>query len=1059
MIKIASIADLETVKAKVLPDLEVRADRDASKILTAPQIQVRLCRASGCTASGAGRVAHAFEAAIEKSGLQGRVKLVTTGCHGLCEMGPIVIVNPGNILYTRVEPDDVAEIAREHFLKGQVVERLLYHDPITGKPVPAYHDIRFYAAQERRVLHNNGFIDPWSIEEYIARDGYFALAKALTRMSPDEILDEVRRAGLRGRGGAGFPTAVKWGFVRSAPGDEKFVVCNGDEGDPGAYMNRSVLEGNPHSVIEGMAIGAYAIGNVRQGYAYVRAEYPLAIETLRHAIEQARQYGLLGKNILGTGFDFDIDIFPGAGAFVCGEETALLISIEGKRGNPRQRPPFPANKGLFGKPTTINNVETWSNVPSIILNGAGWFAEAGTERSKGTKTFSLVGKINNTGLVEVPLGTSLAKIVFDIGGGVPEGRKFKAVQIGGPSGGVIPTRHINTPVDYEAVTSLGAIMGSGGLVVMDEDSCMVDVAKFFLQFTRDESCGKCTPCRAGIPKMLELLTKITNGEGTVEDLAVIQELAEMISSASLCGLGQTAPNPVLTTIRHFREEYEAHILDKKCPAAVCQALFPSPCQHTCPVGINIPKYIAHIAAGEYLEAVETIRERNPFPAICGRICHHPCEYKCRRKDIDEPMAIRALKRFVADWYFDNLDKVPPPKPFPRTKPQKVAVVGAGPTGLSCAYFLAQMGYGVTVFEALPVGGGMLAVAIPEFRLPRKIIEQEIEYIAKRGVEIRYSTPINENFRVRQLLQSGYDAAFIAAGAQKSQRMGIPGEIEGLSGLYYGLTFLRDVKIGRQTRIERRVAVIGGGNVAIDSARAALRLGAEEVNIYYRRTREEMPVSEVEYEGAVAEGVKMNFLVNPVRILSENWKVTGLRCVRMELGDIDASGRRRPVPIPGSDFTVEADAVIAAVGQAPDLSFLPPDSRLERTEWDRLRVDSNTLATNVPGIFAGGDFVRGPDMVIYAIADGRRAAIAIDKYLRGDTSRVELHELKPKVEIAEELPIDVAKEIWKEQPRREAPTLPVEKRRQSFDEIELPLTEEEARREAKRCLRCDLEVGE
>jgi NADH-quinone oxidoreductase subunit F len=1012
------------------------------------QTQVRVHLGTCGISSGASKILDAFQHEVKARKLS-NTAILKAGCIGLCGREPIVTISqPGNgrVIYADLTVDKIPQIVDQHLIEGKVIKEWMLD-----------LEAPLFKLQEIRIMHNQD-LDPMSIEEYIARDGYQALAKALTKMQPDEVVEEVKKAGLRGRGGAGFPTATKWGLVRSAVGDEKYVVCNGDEGDPGAYMNRAVLEGNPHSIIEGMAIGAYAIGNVRQGYAYVRAEYPLAIETLNHAITQAREYSLIGKNILGTGFEFDLDIFPGAGAFVCGEETALLISIEGKRGNPRQRPPFPANKGLFDKPTTLNNVETWSNIPQIIWKGAEWFSSVGTERSKGTKTLCLVGKINNTGLVEVPLGTSLGKIVFDIGGGIPDNKKFKAVQIGGPSGGVIPLEHINTPVDYEAVTALGAIMGSGGLVVMDEDSCMVDVAKFFLQFTRDESCGKCTPCRAGIPKMLELLTKITDGKGTMDDLTTLEELAEMVGSASICGLGQTAPNPVLTTLRHFRQEYEAHIMDKKCPAAVCQALFPSPCQHTCPVGINIPKYIAHIADGEYLEAIETIRERNPFPAICGRICHHPCEYKCRRKDIDTAMAIRSLKRFAADWYFDHLDKLPLPQPFTRTKSQKVAVVGAGPTGLSCAYFLAQMGYGVTVFEALPVGGGMLAIAIPEFRLPRKVIQQEIDYIAKRGVEILYNTPINENFRIRQLLQSGYSAAFIAAGAQKSQRIGIPGEVEGLEGLYYGLIFLRDIKIGRQIRIGHRVAVIGGGNVAIDAARSAIRLGAEEVNIYYRRTRDEMLATEVEYDGAVAEGVRMNFLVSPLRIVSENWRITGLQCTRMQLSDIDASGRRRPVPIPGSEFFVAADTIIAAVGQAPDLSFLPPDSRLERTEWERLVFDPNTLSTNIPGIFAGGDFVRGPDMVIYAIADGKRAAIAIDKYLKGDTSRVELYELKPKA-IMESIGYGETEELWKEKPRLEVPMLPAEERKRSFEEIELPFTEEEARREAKRCLRCDLEVGE
>jgi len=596
MERISSIEDLRKLKASVEPRFSVREDKDPTRIKTAPEICVRICHGSGCIASGSEEVNKAFEDITTEKGLGARVKVIKTlgtGCHGLCEMGPIVLVNPGDTLYTRVQAEDVREIVEKHILNGEIVERLLYHDPLSGEPIPTYGDITFYLHQERRVLHNNGFIDPWSIDEYIARDGYQALLKVLTQMKPDDVIEEVKKAGLRGRGGAGFPTATKWGFVRSAQSDEKFVVCNGDEGDPGAYMNRSVLEGNPHSVIEGMAIGAYAIGNVHQGYAYVRAEYPLAIKTLKYAIVQAEEYGLLGENILGSGFSFFLDIFPGAGAFVCGEETALLGSIEGKRGNPRQRPPFPANVGggLFGKPTTINNVETWSVIPQIVSKGADWFANVGTEKSKGTKTFSLVGKINNTGLVEVPLGTSVGEIVFDIGGGIPDGKKFKGVQLGGPSGGVIPIGHLNTPIDYESVAALGAIMGSGGVVVMDEDSCMVDVAKFFLEFTRDESCGKCTPCRAGIPKMLEILDKISRGKAKLGDLDILEELAEMVSSTSLCGLGQTSPNPVLSTIRHFREEYEAHIIDKKCPASVCSGLFRSPCQHTCPVELDTAGYV------------------------------------------------------------------------------------------------------------------------------------------------------------------------------------------------------------------------------------------------------------------------------------------------------------------------------------------------------------------------------------------------------------------------------------------------------------------------------------
>jgi NADH-quinone oxidoreductase subunit F len=1010
------------------------------------KLQVRVHLGTCGISSGANRILEAFQHEVGKRQLAD-VVVLKAACIGLCGREPVAtVISPKGerVIYCELTEDKVLEIVKQHLINGKVIE-----DWIISSDSP------FLKYQEIRIMHNQD-IDPMDIEEYLARDGYQALAKALYQMKPAEVLEEVKKSGIRGRGGAGFPTATKWEFVRSAPGNEKFIVCNGDEGDPGAYMNRAVLEGNPHSIIEGMVLGAYAIGNVHQGYAYVRAEYPLAIETLNHALTKVREYGLLGNNILGSDFNFDLDIFPGAGAFVCGEETALLISIEGKRGNPRQRPPFPANKGLFGKPTTINNVETWSNIPQIILKGAGWFTSVGNERSKGTKTLCLVGKINNPGLVEVPLGTSLRQIVFDIGGGIPDGKDFKAAQLGGPSGGVIPVKHLNTPVDYESVTALGAIMGSGGVVIMDEDSCMVDVAKFFLQFTRDESCGKCTACRVGIPKMLDFLNKISEGKGTLEDLDKLSELADMVASASICGLGQTAPNPVLTTIRHFREEYEAHILDKRCPAVVCQSLFKGPCQHTCPVGINVPKYVAHIAAGEFKDAIETVRDRNPFASVCGRICHHPCESKCRRRNMDEPIAIRSLKRFAADWYAKNASKLPPVKPFPRTKSQKVAIVGAGPAGLSCAYYLAQMGYGATVFEALPVGGGMLSVGLPSFRLPRNAIQEDIDYIISRGVEVKYNTPINTNFRVRQLLQNGYNAAFIAAGAQRSQRMGIPGELEDIEGLHYGLRFLRDVRIGKQIKVGRKVAVLGGGNVALDAARTALRIGAEEVDILYRRSRDEMPVTDIEYDEAVEEGIHMNFMVSPVRIDNEEWKVNGLQCIRMRLGEMDARGRRRSIPIQGSEFFVPADTIIAAIGQAPDLSFLPADSRLERTQWETLKVDPVSMATNLPNIFAGGDFVTGPGMVIHAIAAGMRAAISIDKHFRGDTSRVLLQEYK--TESSDKI-LPAKEKSWETKPRLKVPTAHPEKRTRTFNEIELEFSAEEAKEEAARCLRCDLEVGE
>ncbi len=1014
---------------------------------------VLVCQGTGCASAGSEAIYEALRADVDKLALK-HVKIDFTGCHGFCEQGPNVVIEPDGIFYTHVDTNDTPDIVRSHLLDNKPVERLFYRDPVTGQAIPHYSDISFYSKQQRIVLRNCGHINPEKIDDYIARDGYKALHKALLEMTPQSVLEEIKNSGLRGRGGAGFPTWRKWEFCRNAPGQQKYFICNADEGDPGAFMDRSILEADPHAVIEGMTIAGYAIG-ATEGYIYVRAEYPLAVKRFRIALQQAEERGLLGKNVLGTGFAFNIQVKEGAGAFVCGEETALIASIESRRGMPRPRPPFPAQSGLDGKPTIINNVKTVATVPVIIGQGSQWFTALGTEKSRGTAVFALTGKIANSGLVEVPMGTPLSTIIFDIGGGIPREKQLKAVQTGGPSGGCIPAHLIDLPVEYDTLAQVGSIMGSGGMVVMDDTTCMVEVARYFLSFTQAESCGKCTPCRLGTRQMLEILTRITQGKGRDEDLDMLLNIARVVKECSLCGLGQTCPNPVLSTINYFRDEYEAHIKDKKCPAAVCDSLMISPCQHTCPVGINVPKYVAHIAEGEYEQAVETIRERNPFPAICGRICHHPCEMRCRRGELDDPVSIRALKRFAADWYFQHSADLPEPEPFPQTRGQRVAVVGAGPTGLSCAYFLAQMGYPVSVYEALPVGGGMLSVAIPEFRLPKDVIQREIDYIAKRGVDIRYNSPINVNFTVDDLRKRGFSAVFVAAGAQRSQRVGIPGEVEGVEGLYYGLRFLRDIKIGRQVNIGHRVAVIGGGNVALDSSRAALRLGADEVRIYYRRSRNEMPVTKAEYEEAVAEGVDVNFLVSPTRIVSQDWRTTGLQCIRMRLTEPDGNGRRRPVPIDGSEFLAEADTVIAAVGQAPDLSFLPANSALERTRLETLAVNKNTLATNVDGIFAGGDFVTGPGMIIEAIAAGRRAAISIDKHLKGDTSRVDIYDLKTTT--AQKAVATEEQETWEAQPRQETPRLPPQQRKRTFEEIELNFSEENARHEAKRCLRCDLET--
>jgi len=536
--------------------------------------QVLICGGTGCTSSGSKAIQEAFASEIAANGLADEIKLVQTGCFGLCALGPVVIVYPEGTFYSRVTPEDVKEIVSEHLLKGRVVERLVHTDAGNGEAGEGAYsmsDTAFYSKQHRVALRNCGVIDPENIDEYIAMDGYAALGKVLTEMTPDDVIDTLLAAGLRGRGGAGFPTGLKWKFAKAYQNDQKYVCCNADEGDPGAFMDRSVLEGDPHAVLEAMAIAGYTIG-ASKGYIYVRAEYPIAVKRLQIAIAQAKEYGLLGKNIFDSGFDFDIELRLGAGAFVCGEETALMTSIEGKRGEPRPRPPFPAEKGLFMKPSILNNVETYANVCQIILKGADWFASMGTEKSKGTKVFALGGKITNTGLVEVPMGTTLREVIEDIGGGIPNGKKFKAAQTGGPSGGCIPAQLIDTPIDYDNLIAIGSMMGSGGLIVMDEDNCMVDIAKFFLEFTVDESCGKCTPCRVGTKRLYEMLTKVTDGTATLEDLDKMEELCYYIKANSLCGLGQTAPNPVLSTLRYFRDEYIAHVVDKKCPAGVCKNL-------------------------------------------------------------------------------------------------------------------------------------------------------------------------------------------------------------------------------------------------------------------------------------------------------------------------------------------------------------------------------------------------------------------------------------------------------------------------------------------------------
>lgn len=1018
-------------------------------------------------ASGADEVFDAIRDEVDKRKLD--VEVTSSGCLGFCQKEPIIdVIKPGwpRIIYAEIDAAKAREVVaaladnriipkyalcrcsqQSNLIEDSVKEYQLGAQPADMGGIPCYEQVPFFGKQDKRVLHNCGLINPDKIEEYVAQGGYLALLKALTDFGPEDIIEQVTRSGLRGRGGAGFPTGRKWALCRRSQGEPKYVICNADEGDPGAYMDRSILEGNPHSVIEGMAIGAYAMG-ARYGYIYVRAEYPLAITKLQVALKQAEEYGLLGKNILGSGFDFSIAIECGSGAFVCGEETALIASIMGLTGEPRQRPPFPAESGVWGKPTNINNVKTWANVPLIVARGADWFSAVGTEDSKGTVIFSLVGKVKNTGLVEVPMGTKLSSLVFDIGGGIPFERKLKAVQTGGPSGGCIPASLAHVTADYETLAQYGAIMGSGGLVVMDENTCMVDVAKYFLNFTRDESCGKCTPCREGTKRMLEILTDITEGRGREQDLEMLEEMAAAISDSSLCGLGGTAPNPVLTTLKYFRDEYEQHIKYKRCPAMVCHEIIFTPCKFSCPLKTDVPAFVAHIARGEYRDAFEVIRGPNPFPISCGFICHHPCEDRCRSLETgDESISIKALKRFVGENAMKNgLKPVPKPK-VPEL--EKVAIIGAGPAGLTAAFDLAQLGYQPTVFEAAAVPGGNLTAVIPEFRLPKLVVDLEVDCIKQMGVKILTNTRIGSDITLNDLLSQGFKAIVLATGAHRSLKADFTGE-DG-PGVLNAFSFLEDVKQGKKVTLGLKVGVIGGGNSAIDAARTALRAGAAEVFIIYRRTRVEMPAMKREFEAGLEEGIRIVELAAPVRTICADGRLTGIECLAMRLGDPDESGRRRPVPQPGSEFTLPLDNVILAIGEEPDLSYLPEGHGIEISRWNTIMADPETLATARAGVFAAGDLVTGPSSIADSIAGGKLAAVSVHKFLRGQPLAGEYAVTPPSPYVK---PVERAEEDL-ELKRVTMPCAPAPERIRNFGVVELGYSERAAQKEARRCLRCDL----
>jgi NADH-quinone oxidoreductase subunit F len=1008
--------------------------------------------------NGAEGVYHAFSEAIHQDGRD--VRLASVGCFGFCAREPLVNVwAPGRplVILHRVQSSDVAGIL-DGLQEGKVPEDLALckiedWDHLTshvkygtGFPnIPLWSEVPFFRPQKKIVLRNCGLISPDDIEEYIAVGGYSALYKVLIDANPELVIEQIKAAKLRGRGGAGYLTGLKWEFLRKARSDTKYVICNADEGDPGAYMNRNEIESDPHALLEGMIIGGYVMG-ATQGIVYVRAEYPLAVHRLTRAIEQARQYGMLGDNILGRGFNFDIQLVEGAGAFVCGEETALIASLEGLAGRPRPRPPFPAQKGLYGQPTNINNVETWYNVAPIIAKGPAWFTETGSTKSAGTKVFSLVGKINNTGLVEMPLGTPLKTFIYDVGEGAPDGKHVKSVQTGGPSGGCIPLDMLDTPVDYETLAQLGSIMGSGGMVVMDEDNCMVDVARYFIEFTHSESCGKCIPCRVGLDKSLRILNNFTRGKAAERDLDLLDEMGRMIRDTSLCGLGQTAPNPLLTTMRHFRHEFEDHIRAHRCRAGVCEDLALSPCENSCPLHMNIPQFLQLLKEGRLEDAFLSVVMDNPLPASTGRVCQHPCDNRCRRHTVDESVNMREVHRFIADSIyqsdrFDKMAEAVVARKLPPTD-RKVAVIGAGPTGLAAAFYLALLGHEVTVYESHAEPGGMLRYALPDYRLPSSVLEREIELIRRLGVEFICNTSVGTDLSLNDL-DNQYNAVFLAIGTWKEAWVYLPGTE--LKGVYPALLFLEAVAKQDPVRLGKKVVVIGGGNAAIDSARTARRMGSD-VTIVYRRERKDMPAIKEETDCAEDEGARFLFLATPHRIVGdEDGGVRGIEVVKTKLGEFDTSGRRKPVPT-GEIQRLECDTVILAVGEAVDLDFVRANG-LRIKDNNTLEVDRYTLETSRSKFYAGGDVISGASNVSNAMGYGKKAARNIDLRLM---NAWRWERIRPTFEYSRTPPDSPSVSA-----RHHVCDLPAAERVLNFEEAVTGLAVEEATEEACRCLRCDI----
>ena len=1038
-------------------ELEIIKQQNQWRILPAePMILVGMGTCG--IGNGADILYNKFQNKIKSNNFDCLLKPV--GCLGFCAEEPLVtIYQPGKsmLVYSKVDEKDAERIA-DGLISGKIYNKKILcridaWDHLTSfieygkdyEQIPHWDEIPFYKGQKKIVLRNAGLINPESIEDYIAIGGYNALAKVLKSMKPEEVINEVMKANLRGRGGAGYPTYKKWKIMANKQADQKYIICNADEGDPGAYMNRNEIESDPHSLLEGMIIGAFAMGATK-GIAYVRAEYPLAVKRLNNAIEQAKELGLMGDNILGTEFSFDFQIVEGAGAFVCGEETALIASIEGKAGRPTPRPPYPADSGLYGKPTNINNVETWCNVPVILEKGGNWFTETGTEKSPGTKVFSLVGKIKNTGLVELPLGSTLNQFIFEIGEGTGTNKRIKAVQTGGPSGGCIPLEYFSTPVDYESLADLGAIMGSGGMVVMDQDNCMVDVARYFLEFNASESCGKCTPCREGLSQALAILTKITKGEGTYTDLTTLELLSRTIKDTSICGLGQTSPNPILTTLRYFRNEYEEHIQEKRCLAGVCESLYMALCENSCPLHMNIPGYIELIKEDRIEEAFELTLRDNPIPGTIGRICHFHCQMRCRRDQIDQPVSQGEIHRYLADtMYLLGKENVIYNKLLKEKLPstgKQIAIVGAGPAGLTAGFYLVRLGHKVVIYDAFPEAGGVVRFGIPQYRLPKSILIKEIELIKKLGVQFIFNQRLGQNLDFDTLKKQN-DVVYLGIGAWKEIGLNIPGEHA--KGVISGTEFLKDLALGKEPEIGRKVIIIGAGNVAIDVARSIWRLG-KHVTVVYRREKCDMPANHVEIEESEAEKINFRFLSAPEEIITDTkGKVTGLRIQLMTTGSVDISGRKKPVAT-GKFEEIHCDTVILAVGEKVD-SDLFKQGGIKTTTDGRFIINPFTYQTSDPKVFAGGDAVTGPSTAAQAMGMARKAAEAIDLILMNEKR---FHLLFKEFKYNNQIPSNL-----KASPKNISYKLAVSERVGNFHEVDSGYTGEQARNEVNRCLRCDI----